>query len=230
MKNFLIGLATCVVALLLVFGSFSAGFITGRTSDLPAWAAVYLQPLLQGAGVLNGSSTADLDTGTPGELKELFTPFWQSWEMVRDFYVDQPVNEELLMRGAIQGMLESLGDEHTSYLDPAMFQATSAHLEGQEYEGIGAWVDITGDYLAIISPMPDSPAEKAGLKPGDKVIAIDGEDMTGIDGEAVRQRVLGPDGSTVVLTILRKGVEEPLDVSVIARLDCGAHRHRRDAG
>ncbi len=118
------------------------------------------------------------------------------------------------MRGAIRGMLESLGDEHTSYLDPAMFERTNATLQGEEYEGIGAWVDITGEYLTIISPMPGSPAEKAGLKTGDKVIAIDGVDMTGLDGEVVRQRVLGPKGSTVTLTIRREGVEQPFDVKV----------------
>ena len=90
----------------------------------------------------------------------------------------------------------------------------TTHLEGQEYEGIGAWVDITGEYLTIISPMPGSPSEKAGLKPNDKIIAIDGVDMTGLDGEAVRQKVLGPKGSIVTLTIQREGVEEPFDVKV----------------
>jgi len=110
-------------------------------------------------------------------------------------------------------MLESLGDQHTSYLDPAQFETSNAHLQGEEYEGIGAWVDISGDYLTIISPMPGSPAEEAGLKPNDQVIAIDGEDMTGIDGELVRQKVIGPRGSTVTLTISRSG-KEPFDVNV----------------
>jgi carboxyl-terminal processing protease len=66
----------------------------------------------------------------------------------------------------------------------------------------------------IISPMPGSPAEKAGLKPNDKVIAIDGNDMTGVDGEVVRQKVLGPEGSKVRLTILRQG-QAPFDVEII---------------
>jgi carboxyl-terminal processing protease len=152
---------------------------------------------------------------TPSDLQELFRPFWQTWEMVKSDFVAQPVDEEAMMRGAISGMLEALEDQHTSYLDPDMFEEASAHLDGQEYEGIGAWVDITGDYLTIISPMPGSPAEEAGLRPNDKVIAVDGEDMTGIDGELVRQRVIGPEGSTVVLTILREGVEEPFDVEIV---------------
>ncbi len=90
----------------------------------------------------------------------------------------------------------------------------NAQLNGDEYEGIGAWVDTSSDFLSIISPIPGSPAEKAGLRPGDKVIAVDGEDVTGIDGEQVRQRILGPKGSSVKLTIRRQGVAQPLDFEI----------------
>jgi carboxyl-terminal processing protease len=118
------------------------------------------------------------------------------------------------MRGAIKGMLESLGDPHTSYLDPEQQKMLDTQLQGEDkYEGIGAWVDTTHEYLTIISPMPKSPAEKAGLRTGDKIIAIDGEDMTGLDGEVVRKKVLGPAGSLVTLTILRENME-PFDVEV----------------
>ena len=95
------------------------------------------------------------------------------------------------MRGAISGMLDSLGDEHTGYMDPDQYIQANMPLDG-EYEGIGAWVDTTSDYLTIISPMPDSPAEKAGLLPGDEVIEIDGQDMTGLDGSLVIRKVLVP--------------------------------------
>jgi len=214
MKNFLVGLFVFLLALLLMFTTFSAGFITGRTMVVPAWFPSALKPALeQSAGWLNPSS-ASLDNGTPEELAPLFRPFWQSWDLVHEFFVDQPVDDVQLMRGAIRGMMDSLGDPHTSYLDPVMFEAANAHLQGEEYEGIGAWVDTTQEHLTIISPMPGSPAEKAGLKSGDKIIAIDGVDMTGLDGEAVRQKVLGPSGSTVVLTISRTSVDEPFDVEV----------------
>jgi carboxyl-terminal processing protease len=117
------------------------------------------------------------------------------------------------MRGAISGMLDALGDEHTSYMDPEQFQQANIPLDG-EYEGIGAWVDPDTEFLTIVSPMPDSPAEKAGLKPGDQIIAVDGEDMAGIDGNLVIRRVLGPAGSDVVLTIFREGEAEPFDVTI----------------
>jgi carboxyl-terminal processing protease len=76
-------------------------------------------------------------------------------------------------------------------------------------------VDTTTEFLTVTSPIPGSPAEKAGLLPGDQIIAIDGEDMTGIDAEVVRLKVLGPAGSTVVLTVLRNGANEPLDFEIV---------------
>jgi carboxyl-terminal processing protease len=117
------------------------------------------------------------------------------------------------MRGAISGMLDSLGDEQTSYLDPDQYRISNMELEG-EYEGIGAWVDTTSEYLTIISPMPDSPAEEAGLLPGDEVIKIDGEDMTGLDGSVVITKILGPAGTEVTLTIQREGAAELFDVNI----------------
>ncbi len=202
-----------IMALVMLAGTFSAGFVAGRVfPDLSS----SLDALVDFPG---GSKPADTTpdaaiSQNETSTDELFQPFWQTWELVQSEFVDQPVDQEALMRGAIRGMLESLGDEHTSYLDPEMFERANAQLEGEEYEGIGAWVDVSGDYLTIISPMPGSPAEKAGLKANDKIIAIDGEDMTGIDGELVRQRVVGPKGSKVILTILREGVE-PFDVEVV---------------
>ena len=214
MKKFLVVAGVVLAALILIAGTFSAGFVAGHTLNPPAWLPVANYEQILQSGGLPQVPSGVANTGTPKDLQELFKPFWQTWDIVDGYYVDQPVDHELMMRGAIRGMLQALGDQHTSYLDPEMFKLTNEHLEGQEYEGIGAWVDITGEYLTIISPMPGSPSEKAGLKPNDKIIAIDGVDMTGMDGEAVRQKVLGPKGSIVTLTIQRPGVEKPFDVKV----------------
>jgi carboxyl-terminal processing protease len=201
------------VGLLLLTGACSAGFIAGvltpipNTLELPLFAS-------READTPPSADPTEISAATPAKLEELFAPFWQTWDLIHEQYVDQPVDDEALMRGAIKGMLEALGDEHTSYLEPAEFEALNTQLQGEDsYEGIGAWVDTTADYLTVISPMPGSPAEKAGLRTGDKIIAIDGEDMSGIDGEVVRQKVIGPAGSTVKLTILRQG-EAPFDVDV----------------
>lgn len=153
----------------------------------------------------------DAEGDTPPEYQNLFTPFWETWDIVHEEYVDQPVDDLALMRGAIKGMLEALGDRHTSFMSPEEFTQANEALEG-EYEGIGAWVDITGDYVVIISPMRGSPAAEAGLQPNDLVIGIDGEDMSGIPGDLVLRRILGPAGTDVTLTI-RRG-DEIFDVTI----------------
>lgn len=153
----------------------------------------------------------DAEGNTPEEYKNLFAPFWETWDIVHDQFVDQPVDDLALMRGAINGMLDALGDQHTSYMTPEEFKQANESLEG-EYEGIGAWVNTTGDYVEIVSPMKGSPAAEAGLLPRDIVIAVDGEDMTGIPGDLVLNRILGPAGTSLTLTI-RRG-EEVFDVTL----------------
>jgi carboxyl-terminal processing protease len=117
------------------------------------------------------------------------------------------------MRGAIRGMMEALGDDHTLYMEPQDFESENSALEGQ-YEGIGAYVETEGEYLTIVSPIEGSPADQVGLQPGDRVIAIDGEDMTGVAPEEARLRILGPEGTKVTLTIARDGEAEPLEFTI----------------
>lgn len=209
LRNLIIGI---VIAVILLGGAFSAGLVTGKLTSPNSSRTLSLDAGFSSAGA-NENGSGELVS--PEELDALFVPFWQAWDLVHDQYVEQPLDDETLMRGAIRGMLDSLEDPHSTYLDPEEYETLNTQLQGEEtYEGIGAWVDTTGDYLMIISPIPDSPAEKAGLRTGDRIIAIDGEDMTGIDGEVVRKQVLGPAGTTVTLTISREGVE-PFDVDIV---------------
>lgn len=200
------------MVLVLLAATSTVGFLVGRASvSTSAHPFSTPMPLFQ---LPLKTSEPTISGATPADLEQLFKPFWQAWQIVHDQYVDQPVDDEVLMRGAIRGMLGALGDQHTSYMDPDQYRQANIPLEG-EYEGIGAWVDPTGEYLTIVSPMPGSPAEKAGLKPGDKVVAVDGEDMSGIDGNLVIRRILGPAGTKVTLTIRREGLEEPFTVEII---------------
>ncbi len=192
------------VAGVLVAGSFGGGFVAGQL--LPVFSSTPT-PAPQVTSAPGGNAT---QASAPEDLQTLFKPFWEAWGIVHESYVDQPLDDTRLMRGAIRGMLDSLGDKHTSYMDPQEYSDATISISG-EYEGIGAWVDTGGDYLTIISPMPASPAEKAGLRPGDQIIAIDGEDMTGVPPEVARLKVLGPAGSTLTLTVRRAGVEEALN-------------------
>lgn len=198
-----------VVLFVMVVGSTLAGFYAGRVSAAKQESTFMIMP---------GSTPQDEalpQASVNQSVSELFAPFWQTWRLIHEQYVDQPVDDVKLMRGAIKGMVDALGDEHSSYIDPDSLEEFQAQITGTQYEGIGAYVDTTREYLTIIAPMMGSPAEKAGLKPGDQIIAIDGEDMTGIDGELVRQKVLGPAGTKVRLTIKRPAVEEPFDVEIV---------------
>jgi carboxyl-terminal processing protease len=143
----------------------------------------------------------------------VFAPFWQAWDIVHTEYLDQPVDDIKLVQGAIDGLMRSLGDENSSYMDPITFEIANTSISG--YEGIGAEVDTSGSLLKIVTPFPGSPAEKAGLKAGDQILRIDGEDMAGINPELVRKKVLGPAGSHIVLTIQREGVKDPFTVDII---------------
>ena len=207
-----------LAGLLLAGGIFSAGLAIGYVIPQFSQTGPIEQPpslpsLLPPS--LPGPSSAPPSTPIPeGDREAMMQPFWEAWSIVHSQFVDQPLDDTELVRGAIHGMIDALGDEQSSYMDPDVYRQANIPLEGS-YEGIGAWVDSESAYLTIIAPMPGSPAELAGLKPGDVVIAIDGEDMTGIDGSLVIRKVMGPAGTKVVLTILRKGVAEPLEFEIV---------------
>jgi carboxyl-terminal processing protease len=219
-KKILLFGGAATIILLLVVGSFSIGMFVGGGISETETPVVSPSSAVSTASTVLQKTVEDIletkppqETSTPVDLEQLFEPFWQSWDLVHDLYINQPVNDELMMQGAIDGMMESLGDQHSSYMDPDQYRQANIPIEGS-YEGIGAWVDATSEYLTIVSPMPGSPAEKAGLIPGDQIIAIDGEDMTGIDGSLVIRKVLGPAGTSLTLTIFREGEPEPFDVTL----------------
>ena len=209
LKTVLLILAVLIVAL----GSFAGGFVTGH---LLPFGNIPIPGIAQIPEATPEPFTPapDQQSATPEELQALFAPFWEAWNLIHQNFVDQPVDDVALMRGAIDGMMQALGDQHSTYMDPEEYKQANEGLEGS-YEGIGAYVDTTADYLTVTSPITGSPAEEAGLLPGDKIIGIDGEDMTGIDAELARRKVLGPAGTTVVLTIFREGEDAPFDVSIV---------------
>ncbi len=205
-------LLAAILILTLAGGMFAGGFALGYvTKGVSAPATGMHAPTTPPATAPNGEASGEDAAQPTPNSEELWAPFWEAWELLHQYYV-RPLNDSELVQGAIRGMYEATGDKHTSYMSPDEYRQANMGLQG-EYEGIGAWVDPSGDYLTIVTPMKGSPAEKAGLKPGDKVIAVDGEDVTGINPELVIRRVLGPAGSKVTLTILREG-QEPFDVTI----------------
>lgn len=190
----------CLIALLLV-GFLGVGLVGGYVGH---------DVIHTLTTTFNSGTTTNGDTSI--STQELFTPFWEAWQIVHNQYIDQPVDDQKLMEGAIRGMMDSLDDPHSGYMNPTEYRDASAPLEG--YSGIGAYVNTESEFLTITKLIRGSPAEAAGLRAGDQIIAIDGVDMKGTVAELARQKVLGPAGTNVVLTILREGVDLPFDVTI----------------
>lgn len=141
--------------------------------------------------------------------------FWTVWDELEAKYVNEDaINYEKMVYGAIEGMVGALDDPYTVFMTPEQSKEFSASLEGT-LEGIGAELTVEGKQLVIVSPLRKSPAEKAGLLSGDIIYKIDDElasDMTLV--EAI-MKIRGEKGTTVTLTIIREGLDEPFEVSIV---------------
>jgi carboxyl-terminal processing protease len=112
-------------------------------------------------------------------------------------------------------MVDALGDTgHSRFLSPEMVQEQHDFTSGQ-VEGIGAYVEIKDGHVVIVAPMDGSPAQQAGLHPGDVILKVDGEDVTGMPIDQVVSRILGPAGTSVTLTVLPSGTEQTRDVTLV---------------
>ncbi|HEY3230490.1 MAG TPA: S41 family peptidase [Roseiflexaceae bacterium] len=145
-----------------------------------------------------------------------FENFWKTWDLVNEHFVDpKAIDPQRMTDGAIEGMLDSLGDQgHTRYLPPEAAQAERESLDGK-FEGIGAYIDVRNDQPLIVQPIEGSPAERAGLRPGDLILKVNGEDVHGVTVEQLRSKVRGPKGTSVTLTIEHEGEDLPIDVNVM---------------
>ena len=198
-------LITILVTTIMAVAVFVGGFVAGHYTALPNSDIL----TLAGLGNLGGEAEAEPDT-----RDALFAPFWEAWDLVHQQYVDQPVDDVALMRGAIAGMLETLGDDPTRYMAPQEYSIITSDQSG-ELQGIGAYVEGVEDQgLRIISPFPGSPAEAAGLLPGDLIVQVDDTDVTEMTEYEVIGLVRGAEGVPVRLTILREGNDEPLEFTV----------------
>lgn len=136
-----------------------------------------------------------------------FKLFWDVWQDVRELYYAQPVEEKRLFYGALQGLADSLNDPYSIYFKPTEAQEFSDSLKG-EFSGIGAEIGVKDDKLQIIAPLPDSPAERAGVRARDLIVQIDGEDSLDMPvGKAV-MNIRGKKGTDVVLTLGRTVVND----------------------
>jgi carboxyl-terminal processing protease len=190
-----------VVALLVALTTsiaFLAGFVA-RASLVPEPTVVAVEPSVE-----PGSSE-----------EEAFRIFWEAWDILeREFYGDLPDVQEMAY-SAIRGVIDGLGDEYTAFLDPKVASIIREDMSGA-FDGIGAVVDMNDEgKLMIVQTFDAKPAARAGLKPGDIVLAVDDtviEKMSVFEAVAL---IRGPAGSIVRLTIERQGLEDPFVVEVV---------------
>jgi carboxyl-terminal processing protease len=126
----------------------------------------------------------------------------QAWNIIRGNYVDQAAAQpQQLTYGAIGGMADALGDTgHSRFLTPEMVKAENDFTQGQ-FEGVGIEVQMKDNHLVVVAPIDGSPAQKAGLHSGEIILQVNGQDITGLPLDQVINRILGPAGTQVTLTI-----------------------------
>lgn len=130
---------------------------------------------------------------------------------VQDRYVD-PITEQQLLEGAIRGLVEATGDKYSTYFSQKAYTEFLQELRDQ-LSGIGVQVEYKDNYVTIVAPMKDTPGARAGLRSGDRIVAVNGKDVTGLNFEEVVSMIRGPAGTPVRLTIDRN--REILHVSLV---------------
>jgi len=177
---------------------------------LPYLGVIVTILLLLGTGLAGGIALdrqvlADYvpPDGIPADAVSDFQLMAEAWNTIQQSYVDRPaVEAQALTYGAIGGMVDALGDTgHSRFLSPEMVQVQRNFTQGQ-FEGIGAYVEMKDGYVVIVAPMDGSPAQQAGLRPGDVILKVDGENMADLPIDQVVSRIVGPAGTSVTLTIL----------------------------
>ncbi|MFH1822501.1 MAG: S41 family peptidase [Patescibacteria group bacterium] len=208
-SNKLKKIAWVIIILLLMTISFGSGlYISGNNEiikDLAREEVVYLGQVIgkynePKAGIL----TQDID----------FNLYWEVWDALKKDYVDkEELNEKELFYGSLKGLVAAIGDPYTVFMDPKIAQEFEDDLAGT-FEGIGAEIGIRDEVLTIVAPLADMPSEKAGLQSGDKIYAINGESTAGISIDEAVQKIRGPKGTEVTLTISRDGFEQAEDFTI----------------
>ncbi|MFA5070066.1 MAG: S41 family peptidase [Patescibacteria group bacterium] len=188
-----------VVLVLSVLLSFFIGLFLGFWQGAKTTPAMSLTEFIQNYA----TSKKQID----------FSLFEEVWQEVKNKYVEQPVDEKKLFYGALTGLVASLGDPYSSFLDPELTKTFEDEFEGS-FEGIGAEIGLKSDKLMIIAPLPSSPAEKAGLKPQDQILQINGTETTGMTLDYATSLIRGKQGTEVTLLILSEGAADSRNVVI----------------
>ncbi len=165
-----------------------------------------------GAIAFGGLATTVIENGNYFEIAKNIEIFANLYKEVNTYYVDE-INPSTLMKTGIDAMMESL-DPYTNYISETQIEGYRFITEGK-YNGIGADIRLIDELPTVVSPYLDAPAQKAGLKAGDKIIAIDGKDTKGKTTDEVSAFLKGYPGTEVALTISRPGQDKPLNITLV---------------
>ena len=156
--------------------------------------------------------------------------FGKAYAIVRANYVEAPGDQQLV-EGALSGMLGDL-DPHSSYFDPRTYAAMQVKTEGQ-YGGVGLVIGLDETLVTVVSPIEDTPASRGGIKAGDRILSIDGKMITGLKLDDVQDKLRGPTGTKVTLSIMRQGLRDPFEVKLtreVIAVEAVTHKRQGDIG
>ena len=192
-----------IVNKLRLFGTYLVVMVAGAALAL---AVNYgLQSTLQ------GPEEPDV---APSQLPPEFGRLGEAWELLQREHIDRrTLDPDALSSGAIRGMLEALDDPYASYLDPQRFGEEESKIQGV-FEGIGAQVGIRDELLTVIAPLPDTPAERAGIRAGDVILEVDGESTENLTLQEAVSRIRGQRGTTVQLLVRHANQVDPVLIPI----------------
>lgn len=190
-----------ILALLVLVGTF--GYQLGKFRVELAWK--------------NYKPTFSVKNPQPPKDKEVdFQLFWDVWERLSKNYIDkEKLDIQKMVYGAISGMTAALGDPYTVFLPPQENKSFKEEMAGLKFEGIGAQLGAKNEKIVIIAPLRGMPAEKAGIKAGDVILKVDGEQTSGWTVPEAVAKIRGPAGTKVILTVLHEKDKEPVEIEII---------------
>lgn len=186
--------ATLVILIVVVaFGSYQLGTLRPKVV------------VVKGVDNIQNNEIKNVDFGT----------YWQVWDLIKNNYLKaNEINDQELVYGSAAGLTQALDDPYTVFLKPEDAKRFQDDIKGV-FSGIGAEIGIRGDYVVVVAPLKNSPAEKAGLKSGDKILAVDDKGTGNISLDEVVKNIRGKRGTEVVLTILSNGDSKTKEVKII---------------
>lgn len=189
------------IFILVVISSFVGGYFVGNRGYSISFK--------------NNEIVLDVKSDKPDYTVDAdFTTFWKVFKDINEKHLSKPLDGQKLVWGATKGLVKALDDPYSLYLSPDENTSSDEVLSG-EYQGIGAELVMKDELVTVVSPFDGSPAKAADIRPNDRIIEVNHEDILGQNLADVVKKIKGPKGSEVVLKIVREGAKEPFEVTIV---------------